>query len=43
VFILFLNEKPCIFGLQSDEEFVEIILMIEIKTFSDLLFRIILQ
>jgi len=29
--------------LQSDEEFVEIILMIEIKTFSDLLFRIILQ
>jgi hypothetical protein len=31
------------FGLQSDEEFVEITLMIEIKIFSNTLFRIIIQ
>jgi hypothetical protein len=30
-------------GLQSDEEFIEITLMIEIKIFSNTLFRIIIQ
>jgi len=30
-------------GLQSDEEFVEITLMIEIKIFLNTLFRIIIQ
>jgi hypothetical protein len=30
-------------GLQSDEEFLEITLMIEIKIFSNIFFRIIIQ
>jgi len=36
-------KNPAFFGLQSDEESVEIILMPEIKIFSNTLFRIIIQ
>jgi len=36
-------KNPASFGLQSNEEFVEINLMIEIKIFSNKLFRIMIQ
>jgi len=36
-------KTPAFSGLQSDEEFVEITLMIEIKIFLDTFFRIIIQ